>query len=140
MPLDNSTYLPTSIEVKEKKSNIALLADFIESHIEFGFNMSNSDNPRCGTSACIGGFGLALWSKKTTPMGISMEPIRPIIGDKLGLNYGEVTDLCFHPVAKTSHLVPDMHIISYESITRSMAVAALRRLDKTGEIYFDTSE
>lgn len=118
---------PTKAPVKV--SNVGLLANFIEGSIELPFNMNLPGVPiRCGTAGCVGGFSGALWPSD------GFIPPDTRLAQNTGLDHNVANQVCYCP--KTE----DGERLDYCQITRSMAVATLRRLDATGEVWFDTSE
>ena len=118
---------PTKAPVKV--SNIGLLANFIEGHIELPFDMDRTTSPTtCGTAGCIGAFSGALW-----PSDYHLDPeLR--LAQNTGLDSDVAFQVCWRPKTEEGNR------LKYCQITRSMAVATLRRLDATGEVWFDTSE
>ena len=109
------------------------LADFIEK-ADYGFNMSSPEaDPECGTAGCIAGHAAVLWpSVREHHFGL---PGFSWDGDKLtpflGISDDQHEDLFFGPAADG---------ILLGDITRSMAVAAVRRFADTGKIEFKLTD
>lgn len=127
------------------KENILALADFIE-RAEYEFDMSiPRAKPACGSAGCIGGHAAVLWpdlrvddsnleedatlSNENNLLNFTWN--QPLLQACLDITQYEHKILCFHTFNRDGERVP------YENITREVAVATLRRLAKTGEIYFD---
>lgn len=115
------------------KQNILELADFLEK-AEFIFDMGSAlANPECGAAGCIGGHAAVLWEElrqgSYSSVGYTFNLSK--LGNKLELKEQLTTDLCFNPHDE------DGIGMSCLSVTRSMAVATLRRLAETGELYFE---
>jgi len=114
------------------KERILALADLIESQPEHRFDMNSSDNPACGSAACIGGW--ADWMR----MKVHKASIRanPVYVDftaaanwlKMEENGREFQMLCFPE---------EIGGPNYRDISKAAAVRALRKLAETGEVDWD---
>ena len=110
-------------QLTETQQNCLELADYIERQPDGRFRMNSWGIPSCGTAGCIAGHGFALWPElprrgdKYVPMDCA---------EKLGLSESQAYGM-FLPYG-------------LETITKPVAVAALRRFALTGEIYFDPAD
>lgn len=104
------------------------LADFIENG-RYAFDMEAGwADPHCGTAGCIGGHAAVLWKTiRDTDWGFEAFGFSEgALAEKLGITLGAVDNLCYP--------FPLKHI------SRSIAVAALRRLAKTGRVKFSRKD
>ena len=104
------------------------LADFMEK-AEYGFNMSDPDaDPKCGTAGCIAGHAAVLWPslreyhEDESNFTWSNERLTAF----LDISYEQHEELCFISSG----------LVLLGEVTRSVAVAAVRRLADTGEVEF----
>ena len=138
--LDQANYNLSGLS-DQTVSNLHKLADFMEADKVYGFNMNSIhqlvplDDPLyphielnrehyCGTAGCIAGYVMFLNNNTHT----SMEEA----GESIGLPHG-IWDNLFYAIDTTganrlSH--------SFSSITRAVAVKAIRILASTGQVNF----
>lgn len=118
------------------KVNVLQLAEFVERG-DYIFNMDEpTATPSCGTAGCIGGHAAVLWADVAKPAYGDVTEItfhEVALAEKLGLDDGQLERLCFEPEDECERSVP------YESVTREVAVATLKRLAETGELYFEVA-
>lgn len=104
------------------KQKILELADFMESS-PLSFDMSRWGTPsKCGSAGCIGGFGRVLFY-------MFDKDLRDI-GQHMELTSEQTEALMFDPVSSRDGP------LFYREVTRTRAVATLRRLAATGEVDF----
>lgn len=124
-----------SAQPRRNAANIRKLALFLASG-QFGFDMDESfARPACGSAGCIGGHAAVLWPHLREGEyvgGVTWD--EAALAQHLGISPAEHDGLCFHGPAKDGGTMP------LSDIDRSMAVATLRRLARTGKVYFDTAE
>lgn len=125
MPFDGS-------QKTEQQENLDLLCDFLEK-TEF-FLMSAYAS--CGTPACIAGHAASLWpdirDRDHNPR--ELVPDFDKFALKIGVDEEPLSGLCI----AWEHV--DYGGIPTREITPKMAVAALRRLQETGEAYFSRDD
>lgn len=112
------------------KELILKLADYIETdsrHRIFDMRYWRQVGD-CGTTACIGGHLEMLLKRRRYALG------EETVAVELGLSDQQARNLCFDP--KAGNGVG----FSRDEITKPMAVAALRRLAKTGRVYFSKAD
>lgn len=121
------------------RENILAVADAIEKHSipDLGFNMAafydtadeigpDMSGHRCGTTACIAGWAVAVRDGGLPPLGSVNEAIIDYVASAvsfLGLGpdkYGDIPR--------------DLMLITDPAITPSQAVSVLRHLAETGEV------
>jgi len=110
--------------------NRLLLADFIAAgKYEFDMVQAFADI-KCGTAGCIGGHATVLWPDTESLRHWNKKKLAA----KLGISETIFENMCLWAVDG------DGVCIDLWDVTRSMAVAMLRRLAFTDEMYFDRSE
>ena len=106
----------------ETQRNCLELADFIEKQPDEKFDMSDWGKPWCGTPGCIAGYAAALWPEfRHAPHypGFDVEGAAAKIGDESLEVFGVDRPAGF-----------------LSRITKTDAVATLRRFAMTGEVRF----
>lgn len=125
------------------RKRLNALADYIEK-AKYQFNMSESSAyPTCGTAGCIAGHSAVFRPTSGDLQFLEHDDAGHIMHAHMhmerfasfyGLAFKTAEALCLEP--KTV----DGTELSYSCVSRSMAVAAIRRLAKTGRVYFDVTE
>lgn len=126
------------MQTEKQKALTLKLADFIESK-KYEFNMNRATaQPHCGIAGCIGSHAAVLWPSLrrrpfwSTNLRSYSWNVHQLV-KKLGFTEHQHDQL----LVPTDH--NDGHIF-FMHVTRSMAVAALRRLVKTGRFYFSKKD
>jgi len=133
MSFDPKTYEETKLLPTVNVAAINELADFIESE-EWGFDMTTASV--CYTAGCVGGSAAKIWVDVS--MDVTLLLMFGFSTIKLALRLGmpeeDAFKLCYQPESK------DGMLIDLFDVNRNMAVAMLRRLGKTGDVFYSLEE
>lgn len=97
------------------------------------FDLCNFEHP-CGTPACIAGHAVVLWPELGRCGALVKEAP---LAEKIGVPEDGLAVLCWRFLKLGDH---PAHNAIPSKVTAPMAVAALRRLRKTGEAYYDLAD
>jgi len=125
------------------QKNALELSNFIESE-KYAFDLDTAKiDESCGTAGCVAGHADALWT--SGDYSRSRDYDRTIIIDKLSLEGLKYEVLCLTPLDKSGSRLREFGWSSNgnanrKAVTRSMAVATLRRYAMSGEVYYDLED